>query len=53
MDAEFPDELADAIRDSYNELCRRHNTENASVEARSNATAAGLPEASFAGQQEA
>jgi pyruvate,water dikinase len=52
MDADFPDEVADAIKDSYGELCRQYNTDNVSVAVRSSATAEDLPEASFAGQQE-
>jgi len=52
MDAEFPDEVAEAIMDSYDELCRQYEVENVSVAVRSSATAEDLPEASFAGQQE-
>ena len=48
----FPAALADGIRDSYQELCRRMGRENADVAVRSSATAEDLPEASFAGQQE-
>jgi pyruvate,water dikinase len=48
----FPDPLAEAIRRSYRELCRRVGRENADVAVRSSATAEDLPEASFAGQQE-
>ncbi len=49
---EFPDEIAGAIRGAYGDLCRRYNTEDADVAARSSATAEDLPGASFAGQQE-
>ncbi len=49
---EFPEEIAQSIRDAYRELCRRNETDNVSVAVRSSATAEDLPEASFAGQQE-
>jgi len=52
LDAEFPDEVVEAIRTSYQELCDRYDTDNVSVAVRSSATAEDLPEASFAGQQE-
>ncbi|MEA2086062.1 MAG: phosphoenolpyruvate synthase [Chloroflexota bacterium] len=52
MDAEFPDEVAEAIRDSYRELCQQYEADNVAVAVRSSATAEDLPEASFAGQQE-
>jgi len=51
-DADFPEEVAEAIRDSYRELCRQYNTDSVAVAVRSSATAEDLPEASFAGQQE-
>lgn len=49
---EFPQELADAIRQAYSELGSRYNEHDLSVAVRSSATAEDLPEASFAGQQE-
>jgi len=52
LNAEFPDGLTEAVRDSYHELCRQYNTDNMAVAVRSSATAEDLPEASFAGQQE-
>jgi len=52
MDTEFPDEVAEAIRDGYRELCRQYNADGVAVAVRSSATAEDLPEASFAGQQE-
>jgi pyruvate,water dikinase len=48
----FPEELAEAIRKSYRELCRRYNSDDVDVAVRSSATAEDLPEASFAGQQD-
>ena len=52
MDAEFPEELAEGLRDAYRELGSRLQRENPDVAVRSSATAEDLPEASFAGQQE-
>ncbi len=52
MSAEFPEDVAEAIRNSYRELCRQYETENVAVAVRSSATAEDLPDASFAGQQE-
>jgi pyruvate,water dikinase len=52
LDGDFPGEIADAIRASYRELCRRAGGDHISVAVRSSATAEDLPEASFAGQQE-
>jgi pyruvate,water dikinase len=49
---EWPDELTEAIRDAYRELCRRAGKSDADVAVRSSATAEDLPDASFAGQQE-
>lgn len=49
---DFPEDLANAIREAYRELSERNETENVSVAVRSSATAEDLPEASFAGQQE-
>jgi pyruvate,water dikinase len=48
----FPEELAEAIRKSYRELCRRYASDGVDVAVRSSATAEDLPEASFAGQQD-
>ncbi|MFO8082868.1 MAG: phosphoenolpyruvate synthase [Desulfobacterales bacterium] len=52
LKAEVPDGIAGAIRSAYGDLCRRYNTEDVDVAARSSATAEDLPDASFAGQQE-
>ncbi|MFO8082242.1 MAG: phosphoenolpyruvate synthase [Armatimonadota bacterium] len=49
---EFPEPIAQAIRDAYDELSRRYDAPRTDVAARSSATAEDLPEASFAGQQE-
>ncbi|SFP76366.1 phosphoenolpyruvate synthase [Tranquillimonas alkanivorans] len=49
---DWPDEIEEAIRDSYRELCRRAGVDDVSVAVRSSATAEDLPDASFAGQQE-
>ena len=48
----WPQHIADAIRDGYQELCRRAGKTNIDVAVRSSATAEDLPDASFAGQQE-
>ncbi len=48
---DFPDELKQAIIDSYKKLCREYGL-NTDVAVRSSATAEDLPDASFAGQQE-
>lgn len=50
--AQFPKNVARAIRDAYQDLCRSYETGAVSVAVRSSATAEDLPEASFAGQQE-
>lgn len=50
--ADFPEEIATAIRAAYRELNHRFNDNQVSVAVRSSATAEDLPEASFAGQQE-
>lgn len=52
LQAEFPADVAEAIRASYRELCQRYETEDLDVAVRSSATAEDLPGASFAGQQE-
>jgi pyruvate,water dikinase len=49
---ELPKAVAQAIGDAYRELCRREETDDVPIAARSSATAEDLPEASFAGQQE-
>jgi len=49
---QWPQDLADAIRASYRELCRRSGRADMDVAVRSSATAEDLPDASFAGQQE-
>ena len=48
----FPDDIAEAIREGYRQLCDRYNLEEVDVAVRSSATAEDLPDASFAGQQE-
>ena len=55
--SEFPEEIAEAIKDAYRELNKKYarkgkKEEEADVAVRSSATAEDLPEASFAGQQE-
>jgi pyruvate,water dikinase len=52
LDAEFPAELRDAIKDAYAQLAQQTGREQPSVAVRSSATAEDLPEASFAGQLE-
>ncbi len=52
LHAEFPEDIAQDIREAYRELCRRSGAEEVDVAVRSSATAEDLPEASFAGQQE-
>ena len=49
---EFPEAIAEAIRDAYQTLSQRVGQEDVPVAVRSSATAEDLPEASFAGQQE-
>ena len=48
----FPDDVSDAVRSAYADLCRSWGVEAVDVAVRSSATAEDLPEASFAGQQE-
>jgi pyruvate,water dikinase len=48
----WPEDIAEAIKASYQELCRRIGKTEADVAVRSSATAEDLPDASFAGQQE-
>ena len=50
--ATVPDAVTRAIREGYQELCTRYDTDAVDVAVRSSATAEDLPEASFAGQQE-
>jgi pyruvate,water dikinase len=50
--AEWPNDIADAIRAAYAELCRRQQLSEVDVAVRSSATAEDLPDASFAGQHE-
>lgn len=52
LEAEFPAELRDAIKDAYSKLGQQTGREQPSVAVRSSATAEDLPEASFAGQLE-
>lgn len=52
LEAEFPPELRDAIKDAYAQLAEQTGREQPSVAVRSSATAEDLPEASFAGQLE-
>lgn len=50
--ADMPDDLADAIRKSYEELGKKVGEDKPFVAVRSSATAEDLPDASFAGQQD-
>ncbi|MCG6137022.1 MAG: phosphoenolpyruvate synthase [Nostoc sp. LLA-1] len=52
LSANFPADIAAAIKDAYHQLCQRYNTHEVDVAVRSSATAEDLPQASFAGQQE-
>jgi pyruvate, water dikinase len=52
LQAEFPEEIVQEMRNAYRELSRRYQMEETDVAVRSSATAEDLPEASFAGQQE-
>ena len=49
---EFPEAIAAAVREAYEEIGRRFDDGDVDVAVRSSATAEDLPEASFAGQQE-
>jgi pyruvate,water dikinase len=51
LEASFPEDLAQAIQESYLRLCEQHGL-NTDVAVRSSATAEDLPDASFAGQHE-
>tara|TARA_Y100000034_G_scaffold136768_1_gene215561 strand:+ start:1741 stop:4170 length:2430 start_codon:yes stop_codon:yes gene_type:complete len=50
LNAEFPEDLKQAILIAYKKLCKKEGTKDVAV--RSSATAEDLPDASFAGQQE-
>lgn len=52
LNAEFPLDLKDAIKENYRKLSGEYNVVAADVAVRSSATAEDLPDASFAGQQE-
>ena len=52
IDSPWPTDMAEALSDAYDALCRRAGAANVSVAVRSSATAEDLPDASFAGQQE-
>ena len=52
LEAELPEDAAEAFAAAYRELGLRYETEDLAVAVRSSATAEDLPEASFAGQQE-
>ncbi|KWF80940.1 phosphoenolpyruvate synthase [Burkholderia diffusa] len=52
LHGDWPDDVADAIRDAYRQLCRQAGADDVDVAVRSSATAEDLPDASFAGQQE-
>ena len=49
---DWPEDVAQAIRDAYATLCEQTGRAQADVAVRSSATAEDLPDASFAGQQE-
>jgi pyruvate,water dikinase len=48
----MPKNIEEAVKNAYNELCRRLNIKDVFVAVRSSATAEDLADASFAGQQE-
>jgi pyruvate,water dikinase len=48
----MPTDIKEAVRNAYQELCRKLSTNAVFVAVRSSATAEDLPDASFAGQQE-
>ena len=52
LNAEFPADTEEAIRQAYRELSSRYDHNEVDVAVRSSATAEDLPDASFAGQQE-
>lgn len=49
---EFPPDLAQEIREAYQQLCEQYGLTEVDVAVRSSATAEDLPDASFAGQQD-
>ncbi|MBU1206291.1 MAG: phosphoenolpyruvate synthase [Proteobacteria bacterium] len=49
---QFPEEIAEEIRQAYRQLSQKYEVDEVDVAVRSSATAEDLPEASFAGQQE-
>src|SRR5690242_11432038 len=51
-DENLPQNLEQAIRDAYKQLCAKAGSNDIAVAVRSSATAEDLPDASFAGQQE-
>src|SRR3989344_1685260 len=52
MKAEFPDDLWEAVKRAYADLCNAYNSPNVDAAVRSSATAEDLPGASFAGEHE-
>lgn len=52
LKGDWPEAIADEIKDAYDALCQRIGANQADVAVRSSATAEDLPDASFAGQQE-
>ncbi|MFW6099740.1 MAG: phosphoenolpyruvate synthase, partial [Thermodesulfobacteriota bacterium] len=52
LNVSFPEEIEEAVKAAYHQLCHRYDTEQVDVAVRSSATAEDLPDASFAGQQE-
>ncbi|MFP3912109.1 MAG: phosphoenolpyruvate synthase [Desulfobacteraceae bacterium] len=52
LNVSFPEEIEEAVKAAYHQLCDRYDTEQVDVAVRSSATAEDLPDASFAGQQE-
>ena len=52
LQAEFPQEMVEAIEEAYNKLSEEYEMHHVDVAVRSSATAEDLPDASFAGQQE-
>jgi pyruvate,water dikinase len=52
LDADFPKELEDEIKEAYGILSEKYSSSDIDVAVRSSGTAEDLPDASFAGQQE-
>ncbi len=52
LDAEFPDDLHEEIHNAYRILSKRYGEKETDVALRSSATLTGVPDASYAGQQE-